>query len=74
MGRTNAVESVSSTPMPGFYSSWTSVMGMGLKANGLGLRGFRVHTVECDHETELFAHLADVNAWFLPAILLTPKE
>lgn len=39
MGRTNAVESVSSTPMPSLDGGWAKVMGVGFKANGLGLRG-----------------------------------
>ena len=49
-------------------------MGMGFKTNGLGLSGLRVNTVECDHETELVANLADFDARFLPAILLTSVE
>ena len=47
---------------------------MGFKTNGLGLRGLRVNTVQCDHETELVPDLADVDARFLPAILLTSVE
>jgi hypothetical protein len=74
MGRTNTVESVSSTPMPGLNSSWASVMGVGFEANGLGLRGLRVNIVQCDHETKLVTDLADVDARFLPAILLTSVE
>jgi len=33
MRKTNTVESVSSTPMPGLDSGWTNVRRMGFKAN-----------------------------------------
>lgn len=74
MGGTDAVESVSSTPMPGLCSSCTSVRGIGFKADGLCLRGLGVDTVQCDHETEAVADLTGVNAGLLPAVLLTSEE
>ena len=74
MRRTNAVESVSSTPMPGLYSSWTSVRRMGLKADRLGLRGLRVDPAQRDHEAEPVTNLAGVDIRLLPTILLTSEE
>ena len=44
---------------------------VGLKGNGLGLRGLGVNIVQGDHETKLVADLAGVDSWFLPAILAT---
>jgi len=69
--KTNTVESISSTPMPSLDSSRTSVRRMGFKANGLCLRGLGIDVAQGDHETELFADLAGVDRWFLPAILTT---
>jgi len=71
MGRTNAVESVSSTPVLGLYSSWTGIGRVWLKANGLGLRGFGIGIAQRGHETKLVADLAGVDTRFLPTILLT---
>ena len=71
MQRTNTVESVSSTPMPGLDSGWTSVGWMGFKANGLGLRGLGVYSAQSDNETELVADPAGVDSWLLPVILAT---
>lgn len=72
--RTNAVESISSTPMPGLYSSWARITRVWFKANGFSLRGFRVDGTQCDHETMLVAELAGVDNRFFPAILLTPEK
>jgi hypothetical protein len=72
--RTNAVESVSSTPMPGLYSSWTGVRWMWFEANRFGLRGLGVDIAQCDHETVLVADLAGVDNRFFPAILLTSEK
>jgi hypothetical protein len=57
--------------MAGLDSSWAGVRRVRFKANGFGLRGLGVNTVQGDHETKLVADLAGVDGSFLPAILTT---
>lgn len=69
MRKTNAVKSVSGTPMSGLDSGRTSVGWMGFEANGLGLRCLGIDVVQGDHEAELVSNLASVDSGFFPAIL-----
>ena len=71
MQGTNTVESVGSTPVPGFNSGRASVRWMRFEANGLGLRGLGADVAQGDHETELVADLTGVDGRLFPAVFAT---